>query len=136
MDGRCQDEYLHGTSLAGRRAGEYHFSMDQEPCSSVSFGRRGRVLPAHMRKGLTRVSQHGVVSLSCFVGFVGLVFFLFDCPLLILAGIALLGLALPLAFLSCAVRILVSAVLDRTLRVSYPVGSIWESIGHSGCVVR
>ena len=31
---------------------------------------------------------------------------------------------------------LVSAVLDRTLRVSYPVGFIWESTGRSGCVVR
>ena len=51
---------------------------------------------------------HGVVSagysLSRFVGFVGLGVFLFDCPLLILAGIALLGPALLLAFLSGAVR--------------------------------
>ena len=90
---------LYG-SLAGRRAGEYYFSVDQEPCSSVSSGRRGRVLLAHMRKGFTRVSQHGVVSAGYSLGFL-----LFDCPLLILAGIALLGLALLLAFLSGAVLV-------------------------------
>ena len=99
---------LYG-SLAGRRAGEYHFSVDQEPCSSVSSGRWGRVLPAHMRKGVTRVFQHGVVpsgsALSCFVGFVGLGAFLFDCPLPTLDGIALPGLALLLAFLLGAVRV-------------------------------
>ena len=66
------------------------------------------MLPAHMRKGVTRVFQHGVVpsrsALCCFVGFVGLGFFLFDCPLLTLAGIALPGIALLLASLLGAVR--------------------------------
>ena len=65
------------------------------------------MLSAHMRKGFTRVSQHGVVSagysLSRFVGFVGLGVFLFDFPLLILAGTASLGPALLLVFLPGAV---------------------------------
>ena len=75
----------------------------------MSFGRRGRVLPAHMRKGFIRVSQHGGFStgysLSCSVGLVGLGVFLFDQPLSLLAGIALLGYALLLAFLSGAVLV-------------------------------
>ena len=86
MDGRCEDEYpsLYGI-LVGRRRGEYHFSVDQEPSSSVSFGHRGRVLPAHVRKGFTRVFQHGVVpagfALTCSVGIAVLRAFLSDCPL-------------------------------------------------------
>ena len=69
----------------------------------MSSGHWGRVLPAHMRKGFTRDFQHGVdpagYSLSRFVGFVGFGVFLFDFPLLILVGIALL-----LASLSGAVK--------------------------------
>ena len=105
----------------------------------MSFGRWGRVLPAHMRKGFTRVSQHGVdfagYSLSCSVGLAGLWFFLFDCPLLILAGIVLPDFAPLLAFLSDAVRA-VDAFLDRTLGVCFSVGFPWRMIGYSGCVVR
>ena len=64
------------------------FWVDQEPRSSVSSGRWGRVLHAHVRKGFTRVFQHGFIpagsALSCSVGFAGLGAFLSDCPLLIL----------------------------------------------------
>ena len=102
MDGCCQDEYLHCTDpLQGGERVTSTFS-----CSSMSSACRGRVLPAHMRKGFIRVSQHGGVStgysLSCFVGPVGLGVFLSDCPLPLLAGIALPGIALLLAFLSGA----------------------------------
>ena len=66
---------LYG-SLAGRRAGEYHFSVDQEPCSSVSFFAAGVVCCLPTCAKVARVFQHGVVpsgsALSCFVGFVGL----------------------------------------------------------------
>ena len=49
---------LHCTDpLQGGRTGEYHFSVDQEPRSSVSSGRWGRVLPAHVREGF----QHGFI---------------------------------------------------------------------------
>ena len=76
----------------------------------MSSGHWGRVLPAHVRNGFTGVFQHGVVpagfALSCSVGIAGLGSFLSDCPLLTLAGIALPGLALLLAFLSGVVRVL------------------------------
>ena len=55
MDGCCQDEYLHFSD-------EYYLSVDQEPRSSVSFGYWGRVLPANMRKGFTRLPAR---SRSC-----------------------------------------------------------------------
>ena len=108
----------------------------------MSFGHWGRVLPAHMRKGFTRVFQHGDVpagsALSCSVGFAGLGAFLSDCPFHILAWNCV---ARPRAatgfFVWCGAG-LVDAVLDRTLGVSNSVGFIWELslIGHSGCVVR
>ena len=71
---------LYGT-LVGEGTGEYHISVDQVPRSSVSSGRWGGVLPAHMREGFTRVFHtdsfpQGFSALRCSVGIVGLGAFL------------------------------------------------------------
>ena len=103
MDGCCQDEYLHCTGpLQGGERVNITFRWIRNHVPRVSSGRRGCVLPAHMRKGFIRVSQHGRVlsQLFCWSCWVGV--FLSDCPLLLLAGIALPGAALLLAFLSGA----------------------------------
>ena len=76
----------------------------------------------------TELILRGILS-AVLLALLGWGVFLFDCPLLILAGIALPGPALLLASLSGAVRVLVSAVLDRTLGVCYSVGFPWRIIG-------
>ena len=64
----------------------------------------------------TELILPGILSVVL-LAFVGLGVFLFDCPLLLLAGTALLGPALLLASLSGALWVLASAVLDKTLEV-------------------
>ena len=45
--------------LGWRGAGECYISVDQEPCTSVSFGTWGHVLPAHVREEFVRSYQRG-----------------------------------------------------------------------------
>ena len=131
MDGCCQDEYLHCTDPL--QGGEwvnitFRWIRNHVPRCPLATG-VVCCLPTCAKGSLvspnTELFLPGLLSVVLGV-------FLFDCPLLILAGIALPDFALLLAFLSGSV----DAVLDRTLGVSNSVGSIWEVIGHSGCVVR
>ena len=83
------------------------------------------MLPAHMREGVTRVFQHGVVpsgsTLSCSVGLAGLGAFLL-IPSSHLGWNCVAGLCAAAGFqVGCGAGF-VGAVLDRILGVCYSVG--------------
>ena len=76
MDGSCQGEYLHCTDPLQARSGKMLLSLDQEPCTPVSQGIRGHVLPAHMREEVIGSYQRGfgvarIFPFGASVGFVG-----------------------------------------------------------------
>ena len=77
MDGCCQYEYLHcSDALQGGERVNITFRWIRNHVVVM--------LPTHVRKGFTRVFQHGVVpagsALSCSVGLAGLGFFSFCLP--------------------------------------------------------
>ena len=109
MDGCCQDEYLHCTDpLQGEERVNITFRWirNHVPRCPLAIG-VVCCLPTCAKGSLvfsnTELFLPGLLSVVLLVllgwGFLS------DCPLLILAGIALPGLALQLAFLSGAVRV-------------------------------
>ena len=106
-------------------------SVDQEPCSSVSSGRWGRVLPAHMRKGSLLSSNADSflpgfllsVVLLALLGW-GRSFLVGPLPTFVLNCVAgLRAASVPLA--GCGAG-LVDTLLNRTPGVRTTVGSSGE----------
>ena len=99
------------------RTGEYHFSVDQETRSSVSFGHWGR-------KGFTRSRSCRVCSLLfCWLCWVG--GFSFCLPSSHPGLNCVAGPRAATGFFAGCGAGLVDAVLDRTLGVRNSVGFIW-----------
>ena len=120
MDGCCQDEYLHCTDplQGGERVNTtFRWIRNHVPRCPLAAG-VVCCLPTCAKGSLvssnTELFLPGLLSVVL-LALLGWGVFLFDCPLLTLAGIALPGLALLLASLLGAVRVLL-AQLWRKLR--------------------
>ena len=107
MDGCCQDEYLHCTDplQSGERVNiTFRWIRNHVPRCPLAAG-VVCCLPTCAKGSFvypnTEVSLPGILSVVLLV-LLGVGVFLFDHPLSLLAGIALLGIALLLAFLSGA----------------------------------